>query len=69
MVGPKNKNIAAMRLHKVVGKFIHKNLVPCVDCASGYDLTTAINATWKNIEIMSERIRRGIHQKALPLAD
>src|ERR1700730_5477870 len=45
VIRPKDKNIAAMRLNKVVGKFVNKYLVACVDCASGNDFTAVENAT------------------------
>src|SRR6266404_2926610 len=69
MISPKDKNVAAMRLNKVVGKFVNKHLVACVDCASGNDLTAVINATRKNVEIMTERVGWRIHEKVLPLTD
>src|SRR5437667_12847375 len=53
MVRPKDKNIAAVRLNKVVGKFVNKHLVACVDCASSNDFTTVVNATRENVEVMT----------------
>src|SRR5437870_1826495 len=64
MIRPKDKNIAAMRLNKVVATFIHKDLVARVDCASGNDLATVTNTARKNVEIMTERLGRGIYEKA-----
>jgi len=69
MIRPKHKDIAAMRLNKVVAEFIHKDLVACVDCASGNDLPAVTDATRKNVEIMTERLGGRVHEKVLSLAD
>jgi len=69
MIGPKDENIAPMRLNKVVTKLIDKDLVPCINCASGNDVTTMINAARENIELVAERVGRRIDQIFLPLAD
>mgnify|MGYP003693881481 CR=1 FL=1 len=69
MICPEDKNIAAMRLNKVVAKFVDKDLVACVDCASGNDFAAMINATRENVEIMTERVGRRVDEKVLPLAD
>ena len=67
MICPENKNVASMRLNKVVTKLIDKHLVARIDCASGNDVAAMINATWENIEIMAKRVRRRIDQVFLPL--
>ena len=69
MIRSKNKNIAAVRLHKVVSEFVDKYLVACVDCASSNDFTTVVNATRQNVEVMAQGVGRRVHQKVLPLAD
>src|SRR6266487_4810273 len=61
MIRPKHKNIATMRLNKIVATFIHKDLVARIDCASGDDLAAVTTATRVNVEIMTERLGRSIH--------
>jgi len=64
-----NKNVASMRLNKVVTELIDKHLIARIDCASGNDVAAMINAAWENIEIMAKRVRRRIDQIFLTLAD
>jgi hypothetical protein len=58
-----------MRLNKIVTELVHKYLVACIDCAPGYNLAAVKNATWKNVEIMSERFGGSVYKEVLPLAD
>src|SRR4029077_7483699 len=69
MICPENKNVASMWLNKVVTKLIDKHLVASINCASGNDVTSMINAARENIEIMAERVGRRINKIFLPLAD
>src|SRR6266540_7215501 len=69
VICPENKNVAPMRLNKVVTKLIDKHLIARIDCAPGNDVTAMINAAWENIEIMAKRVRRRIDQIFLPLAN
>src|SRR5205809_6768581 len=55
MIRPENKNVAAMRFNEVVAKFVHKDLVACVYCASRNNVAAAISPTGENVEITSER--------------
>src|SRR5262245_56122581 len=55
-----------MRLNKVVAALIDKHLVACVNCAPGNDLTAMTKPARKNVEILTERVGRGVHKKALP---
>src|SRR5207253_5108429 len=66
---PEHKNIAVMWLNKVVTELVHKHLVASVDCASGNDFATMKNPTGENVEVLTQRVRRRIHQKALALKD
>src|SRR5262249_18101145 len=58
-----------MRLNKVVAAFIHKHLVARVNCAPSDDFTAMAKPTGKDVEILMERVRRGVYENALPLAD
>ena len=58
-----------MRFNKVVAELIHKDLVACINCASGNDLAAVTKATRQDVEIMTERIGRGVHEKILSRAD
>ena len=69
MIRSKDKNIAAVRLNKIVGKFVNEHLVACVNCASSNDFTAMVNATRENVEVMTQGVGRRIHKKVLPLAD
>lgn len=69
VIRAKNENIAAMWLNKVVAKFVDKDLIPCVYCAPGNNLTTVTSPAGQNVEIMSERFGRRVNQKILLLAD
>src|SRR6266496_2652325 len=57
-----------MWLNKVVAELVHKYLVACVDCASGNDFPAMKNPTGEDVEVLTQRLRRRIHQKVLPLA-
>src|SRR6266404_2979549 len=69
IVCPEDKNIPVMRLNKVVAALIDKHLVARVDCASGNHLPAVTDATRHNVEIMTERFGRRVHEKVLSLAD
>src|SRR6266540_114808 len=69
MICPENKNVAPMRLNKVVTKLIDKHLVACIDCAPGNDVAAMINAARENVDIMTERVGRRIDKILLPLAN
>src|SRR5262249_4055249 len=66
---PKDKNIPVMRLSKVVAEFIHKHLVARVDCTSGDHFATMTKPTRKDIEILTQRLGRGVDQKILPFTN
>ena len=68
MICPEDKNIAVMRLNKVVTAFIDKYLVARVDCASGDNFTAMAKPTGKDIKILTERIGRSVYEEILPLA-
>src|SRR5438034_11614808 len=57
-----------MWLNKVVTELVHKYLVACVDCASCNDFPAMKNPTGEDVEVLTQRLRRRIHQKVLPLA-
>src|SRR5215211_5162025 len=67
IVCPEDKNISVMRLNKVVTALIDKHLVPCVDGASGDNFATMKKPAGKNVEVLAERVGRGVYEKALPL--
>src|ERR1044071_3352715 len=50
IVCSKNKNIAIVRFNKVVGAFINKHLVACVDRAAGDNLPSVNKAPWKDVK-------------------
>jgi len=58
MIRSKDKNIAAVRLNKIVGKFVNEHLVACVNCASSNDFTAMVNATRENVEVMTQAYTR-----------
>src|SRR5215216_2444329 len=67
IICPEDKNISVMRLNKVVTALIDKHLVPCVDRASGDNFAAMKKPAGKNVEVLAERVGRGVYEKALPL--
>src|SRR5262249_34697113 len=62
-----DKNIPVVRLNKVVAAFIHKHLVASVDGTPSDNFTGMTKPTGKDVEILTKRVGRGVHEKALPL--
>ena len=58
-----------MRFNEVVAKFVHKDLVACVYCASRNNVAAAISPTGENVEIAIERLGWRVDKKILVLAD
>src|SRR5262245_66338928 len=60
MVGAENKNVAAMRMNKVVAKLIDENLVARVDCAPRNHLSRMINVAGKDLEVIPQNLGRRV---------
>src|ERR1041385_7576770 len=69
VIRPEYKDIAATGLNKIVATLVYKDLIARVDCPSGNNLAAMTNATWRNIEIMTECLGRGVNEKVLPATD
>ena len=69
MICPENENVAAMRFNEVVPKFINKDLIACIHCASRNNVAAAISPTGENVEITSERLGWRVDKKILVVAD
>src|SRR5262245_7311671 len=64
---PKNKNVSVMRLNKVVAELVHKHLVARIDCTPGNHFASMKKPTGKDVEILAERVGRGVDEKVLSL--
>src|SRR5439155_7327846 len=69
VICPENENVAAMRFNEVVAKFINKDLIACVHCASRNNVAATIKPAGENAEIVSERLGWRIDQEILVTAN
>ena len=67
IVCPKDKNIAVVRLNKVVAAFIDKHLVARIDRAACDNFAAMTKSAGKDIEILTKRVGRGVYEETLPL--
>ena len=53
IVGSKNKDVASMGLHEIVGKLIYKDLITGIDRSFRNRLSLGVAVTGKNFEILT----------------
>src|SRR5437763_15868813 len=69
IIGPENEHVPAMGPDKNVSKFVDKNLVAGVDCATRDGFTLLVAAAGRHFEILFQRVRRDINDITRLLAD
>src|SRR5262249_20062243 len=68
IVCSEDKNVTVAGLNEVVAAFIDKDLVACVDRASGDNLAAMNKPAGRDVKILTKCVGRGVYEEILPLA-
>src|ERR1700730_3469052 len=69
VIGPKYKHVTSPRFNEIIGEFIDKNLVACVDCSFGNGFAAPETPAGKNIECCLQDLGWRVDEKALAMTN